>query len=180
MGPLAEPTPANAMNIGAAERKKRRGEENRTGDEEGNATNATEATRAEERREGPETEEHSEMEEIRGAVAEAIQEIETDAVIQKCGLNGGDEQREATTERELEGIGDSMMHADRQRQKQHEHHQQETLSTPVATTSRPTAIAVSGAATQTDQLTPVQIMQQRLREKFGTEILRTTEETTLL
>ena len=79
MGQLAEPTPANTKNRGAAKRKKRRGEENRTGDEEGTATNAIEAVRAEERSEGPETEAQSEMEEIREAVAEAIQEMETDA-----------------------------------------------------------------------------------------------------
>ena len=104
------------MNRGAAERKKRRGEENRTGDEGGNATNATETVREEERREGPETEERSEMDEIREAVAEAIHEMETDATQQKCGLDGGDGQREATTERELEGIGDLRRHVDRQRQ----------------------------------------------------------------
>ena len=41
MGQLAQPTPAGAMNMGAAERKKRRGEENRTEYEGGNSPNAT-------------------------------------------------------------------------------------------------------------------------------------------
>ena len=90
MGPLAEPTPAYVMNRGAAERRQRRGEEYRIGNEEGNAANAAEATRAEVRRERPETEEHNEMYEIREALAEALQEMETETVQQECGMNEAD------------------------------------------------------------------------------------------
>jgi hypothetical protein len=158
IGPLAEPTPENTMNIGAAEKKKRRGEENITGEEEGNATNATEAKRAEERRGGPETEEHSEMEEIREAVAEAIREMETEIAQHENGLKGGDRQRVTATKRELEGIGDQRRHTWQQQQQQHEHHQQQIPSTPEATTSRPTVVTVNIAASQTDQLTPMQLM----------------------
>jgi hypothetical protein len=78
------------MNRGAAKRKKRRGEESITENEGGNSPNETKEVRAEGRREGPDTDAHNEQKEIREAVAEAIQEMETNAPQQECGLNGVD------------------------------------------------------------------------------------------
>ena len=177
MGPLvADPTPANAKNRGVVERKKRRGEENTMGDEDGNATNAPAAIRADGSREGAATAEGSEMDEIRDAIAEAIQEIETEAVQRKIRGEGGEGQREAARESGLEGIGDPRRHTDQQRQQQEEHHQQQVHATPDVNTSRPTAVTVNSTACPTDQFTPMQLMQQRPREKFGTGILRTPEE----
>jgi hypothetical protein len=90
MGPLADPTPANAKNRGAAERKKRRGEKNTMGDEDGNATNAPVATHADGSREGATTAKGSEMDEVRDAIAEAIHEMETEAVQKEIRGEGGE------------------------------------------------------------------------------------------
>jgi hypothetical protein len=90
MEPLAPLTQANAKNRGATKRKKRRGEENTMGDEDGNATNSPAATHADESREGSVAAKGNEMDEIRDAIAEAIHEIETEVVRQEIRGEGGE------------------------------------------------------------------------------------------
>ena len=76
MGPLADPTLANAKNRGAASRRRRRGDENRGTDEGMNEEHVQSAARMGRSREEAVNMESSDMEEIWEAVAEVIQEME--------------------------------------------------------------------------------------------------------
>jgi hypothetical protein len=51
MGPMGDPTPTNAKNRGVADKKKRRGEENRHGNEGRDTSTSPKTTKAEGRRE---------------------------------------------------------------------------------------------------------------------------------
>jgi len=75
MGPLADPTPANAKNRGAADRR-RRGDETRGVDEGINEAHVPPAARTERSREEAVIIKSCVMDEIREAVAEAIHEME--------------------------------------------------------------------------------------------------------
>jgi hypothetical protein len=123
MGPLADPTPANAKNRGASNMKKRRGEENRGGGEDLNATHAPPSTRVGENGEEATTPASNEMEDVRDAMAEAIQEMEMETTQQEIRGEGGGGREEAASERAIEGIGDKIGHTEQQRQ-QHQEQQQ--------------------------------------------------------
>ncbi len=76
MGLLADPTPTNAKNRGAADRRRRRGEVNMRADEEINEAHAPPAARTEGSGEEATNVESSDMEDIRDTVAEVIHEME--------------------------------------------------------------------------------------------------------
>ena len=75
MGPLAEPTPTNAKNKGAADMRRRTGHGRDTGLSEGGG-NAHEEQVDEDRQDKGEGNEESETREVRRAMAEAISEME--------------------------------------------------------------------------------------------------------
>ena len=102
----------------------------------------------------------SDMEDIRDAIAEAIQEVEIEEVRQEIRREGGGKREEAAAEREKDGSGDQMGHTERRRRQQQEHLQQRDTKAPDLTTVRPTAIPGNSATGQT----PLQLMQQRSRE----------------
>ena len=52
------------------------------------------------------------MDEIRNAISDAIHEMETEAVEQENGGEGGEGQRKACTERDIKGIGDARRQTD--------------------------------------------------------------------
>jgi hypothetical protein len=68
-----------------------------------------------------------------------------------------------------------MEHTEQQRQQQRETKQQRDTETPESTAVRPKSTPGSSTSGQT----PLQFMQHRLRERFGTDILRQPEETTM-
>ena len=107
-------------------------------------------------------------------MAEAIQKMEMETIQQEIRGEEGGRREEAVAEREIEVIGDPMGPTEQQRQQQKEQQQQRVTNTTDLTTVRPTAVPGNNAAGQT----PLQLMQQRLRERFGADILRHPKETT--
>jgi hypothetical protein len=171
---LADPTPANAKNREAADKKNKRGEENRGGDEDLNDTHAPAATRADGNGEEAANAACREIEELRDAMAEAIQEMEMEIVQREIRGNGGGGREEAASEREREARGDAEGQTEQQRQQYPQQKQQRVADTPDLTTLRTAAVPESSAAGQP----PLQLIQQGLRDRFGADILRHPEETT--
>jgi len=175
MGSLADPTPANAKNKGATERKRDRGADNGTGDDLRDTTSAQEEAQAEGGTGGEATSECSKLDETEDAVAEAVREMETETKEQANEEEGAGRQRTIDTERENEGIRDAAGQTCRQRQQPQGREQRRDEETIEASTTRPGAKSMRNTTNPMDRLTPLQRVQQRLREKFGNDILWTHE-----
>ena len=174
MGPLADPTPANAKNRGEAGTKKKRGDVNMGGTENINETNSQAPLREEGRAEEAVNARSSEMKETWEAMAEAIQDMKMQARQQEIREEIGSGRREEHTERKIADKGDTMGQRESRRERQQERRQQREVEAPDVSTARPTTIHASSAEGQT----PLKLTQQRLRERFGADILRQPEETT--
>ena len=149
MGPLADPTLANAKNRGAASRRRRRGDENRVADEGMNEEQVQPAPRIGRSREEAVNMESSDMEEIWEAVAEVIQEMEVNTGQLYQHGEGGGRRREAATRRTKAGTGETMEHKEQQRQHQRETQQQRDAKTPEINARRLVSAPGSSAADRT-------------------------------
>ena len=116
MGPLADPTPANAKNRGAAGRKQRRRDENGRGNEEATEQRTPASLRAKGSGDDAEEAARSEMEGIRIAVAEAIHELERETMHHKIRGEGGGGREGTAKERRTEGKGERMGQMEQQQQ----------------------------------------------------------------
>jgi hypothetical protein len=124
MGPLADPTPANAKNRGAAYRKRRRRDENGRDNEAVNERQTTEVPRAQEEGIIEGGTEDIEMDGIREAVAEAIYEEERDNG-QQANREQEEEGRQGTTaERPTEMRDEGRGQGEHPQQQQSGQHQQ--------------------------------------------------------
>jgi hypothetical protein len=114
------------------------------------------------------------MDDIRAAVAEAIHEMETEE-----GQRGNNDEGYNTREEVVEGRKNAVNGERRERrdQQQHQppHQQHHNITRPASSTCTQRHDTVSREAEQT----PMQLIQQRLRDIFGPDILRQPEETVM-
>jgi hypothetical protein len=172
MGPLADPTPANAKNRGAADRKSRRREERgrESGEVNGQQTQTDPRAQGEGINEG-ETD-GSEMEGIREAVAEAIQEEEREYQQRTNREQEEDGQEGTAAGRHTEGRGEGRgQRQQSQQQKSGQNLLQEHQDTEMAQ-ARPTTNTGTGERDQNQ----VQRLRQRLMDRFGAENVRPPEQ----
>jgi hypothetical protein len=96
LGPLAEPTPANAKNKGEANRRSRRRDEQRETGRSGEESREREEQEGYDEQGGRVDNEAMETQEAREAMAEAIREMEREE--EETGGSGNEEQRRTQTE----------------------------------------------------------------------------------
>jgi len=110
MGPLADPTPANAKNRGAADMRRRCGDEHMGVDEGINEAHVPPVARTERSREEAVIMESSDMDEIREAIAKVIQEMEVNTRQRDQHGEGGNIRGEAARGRAEASTGETMEH----------------------------------------------------------------------